>query len=263
MKATLYTYSTNTAGTLPGKLAARMVNDQGRRYWVIFSTWMRTYYRTTNKRTGAPLKKAVVDHITRNALLIDTQIDREETNGLYYDWQDSKKYYSYTFTGSRRDSTTEKMPRELDLTYTEENILLILKHITGRDYDGINIVHGEAVKPAEWETIQAREKAALQREMIGEEIEKLSEWAGKYLEAGKNIGALLLEKMRALESFTGTTAADVDRIKNLVKRSGGWYEKNIMSSSARLVLKESADCFKVYNLAQNTFFRVKNNIITA
>jgi len=252
MKATLYTYRTSTGDLLPGKLTAYVVNEQGRRYWVSFSSWDRTYYRTTNKRTGAPLKKAVVDHITRNALFVDTQIDREETNGLYYDWADSKEYYSYTFTGGGRDSITEKMARELDLTYTEENILLMLKHITGRDYDGISIVYGEAVKPAEWETIQERETAALRLEMIGEEIEKLSE-----------IGALLLEKMRALESYTGATAADVSRIENLVKRGGGWYEKNIMSSSARLILKESENCFKVYNLAQDTFFRVKNNIITA
>lgn len=263
MKATLYTYRTSAGDLLPGKLEAYVINDQGRRYWVSFSNWERTYYRTANKRTGAPLKKAVVDHITKNALLVNTQIDREETNGLYYDWQDTKKYYQYIFTGSGRDSTTEKMARDLDLTYTEENILLMLKHITGRDYDGINIVYGEAVKPAAWDAIAEKEKEALRLESISGQLEILGHWVNEYLNKGQNISRLLLEKINALQEYSGTKFADAVKIENLVKHTGGFYEKNILASCGRVIIKETENTFKVYNLAQNTFFRVKNNIITA
>lgn len=252
-----------TVNDLPARLDAAMIDRNGRRYYLTVSSYERTIYRTTNKRTGAPLKKAVVDKVIPDALHIDTTIKAAEYWGLEYDWRGCKRYSGYDYDGSSRDVETEKLVYSNCLTYTAENILKIINYITGGGYESINVAYSETAKPAEWEAIQARETAAARWDAIEAETNKLSAFIDTYLQRGKNISISTLEKMRALESFTGTTAADVDRIGKLVKRSGGWYEKNIMSSSARLILKESADCFKVYNLAQNTFFRVKNNIITA
>lgn len=50
-----------------------------------FRQWDRCTYRTTNKRTGKPLKKAVRELVNHNALCIDTQYEKlEKGNG--YNW---------------------------------------------------------------------------------------------------------------------------------------------------------------------------------
>lgn len=50
-----------------------------------FLQWDKWTYRTTNKRTGEPLKKAVRELVNHNALCIDTQYEKlEKGNG--YNW---------------------------------------------------------------------------------------------------------------------------------------------------------------------------------
>lgn len=45
-----------------------------------FSHWTRYFYRTTNKRTGKPLKKAIKELVNNNALHIDTEYSIEKNS---------------------------------------------------------------------------------------------------------------------------------------------------------------------------------------
>ena len=64
---------------------------KGEKYNMFFEFTQGTHrhYRTTNKRTGAPLKKAVEEIILKDGLFIDTQFERTETDKNGFTWESS------------------------------------------------------------------------------------------------------------------------------------------------------------------------------
>lgn len=63
----------------------------GKKYNMFFEFTHGTHrrYRTTNKRTGAPLKKAVEEIILKDGIYIDTEFEKLEGT-----WKDGTPYYS-------------------------------------------------------------------------------------------------------------------------------------------------------------------------
>ena len=58
------------------------IGYKGKSYNIFFEFTQGTHrrYRTTNKRTGAPLKKAVEEIILKDGLFIDTEYEKPETD---------------------------------------------------------------------------------------------------------------------------------------------------------------------------------------
>lgn len=72
-------------------------------------------YRTTNKRTGTPLKKAVKEIILKDGIFIDTQFEKPETDSTGRTW----------FSSWRKCDLEEEFYKE-HLEYTKESILKIV-----------------------------------------------------------------------------------------------------------------------------------------
>ena len=101
-----------------------------------FGHWTRYTYRTTNKRTGAPLKKAVRELVNANALHIDTYFETEETNPA-----------GYTFKLGRRLSALEKIEiYDKNRDFTRANILDLINKYSTVKYDAVVIIEEEAAK---------------------------------------------------------------------------------------------------------------------
>lgn len=100
------------AGVLvPGK--------DGRSYILEFTHWERYRYRTTHKRTGAPLKHPVKELVNINALHIDTQYDDDR--------------------GSWRNLELEQEIHAAGLDYTRAGILAAVNMIAAEPYTEIEI----------------------------------------------------------------------------------------------------------------------------
>lgn len=109
---TIKNYRVCTAERVPGK--------DGKEYFIEFTKWDKWRYRTTNKRTGAPLKKAVTEIIQRHALHIDTEYENEN--------------------GSWRNSRLEQALNNRGYDYSESDILAAVNSISAVKYDGIKYV---------------------------------------------------------------------------------------------------------------------------
>lgn len=104
---------------------------KGKKYNMFFEFSQCTHwnYRTTNKRTGAPLKKAIKETLVIDGLYMDTQYDVPETN-----------IHGYTFTASYRKGDLEKEVWEEHHKYTQKDILEIINRYAIEKYDCIEFV---------------------------------------------------------------------------------------------------------------------------
>ena len=109
---TINNYRVCTAERVPGK--------DGKEYFIEFTKWDRWHYRTTNKRTGAPLKKGVMEITQRHALHIDTEYENKD--------------------GSWRNSRLEQVLNNRGYDYSESDILAAVNSISAVKYDGIKYV---------------------------------------------------------------------------------------------------------------------------
>lgn len=100
---------------IPGK--------DGRDYIVEFHHFDRYETRTTHKRTGAPLKHPKRELQQKNALCIDTQYEKDETDSTGRRWR-----------SCWRNSALEAEVHALHLPYTIEGIEKALEYITGKEY---------------------------------------------------------------------------------------------------------------------------------
>lgn len=91
----------------------------GRDYILEFGGYKKYEYRTTNKRTGAPLKKPVKQLIRPNALYIDTTYENND--------------------GSWRDCGLEDTIMRMDLSFTKADILRAINMISETKYDNLVI----------------------------------------------------------------------------------------------------------------------------
>lgn len=96
----------------------------GRNYILEFGSYNRYNYRTTNKRTGATLKHPVRELVNPNALSLDTEFERLESNGFKSSW---------------RDSGLEETIYNMKLSYTKADILKVINMISETKYDNIEI----------------------------------------------------------------------------------------------------------------------------
>lgn len=96
----------------------------GKLYIIEFTHGTHRNYRTTNKRTGKPLKKSICEITNTNGLFINTQFEKEET-----DSRTGRKWNSCW-----RNSKLEEELYKLNLDYTIEGIETALEYITGEQY---------------------------------------------------------------------------------------------------------------------------------
>lgn len=128
----------------------------GKKYNMFFEFTQGTHrtYRTTNKRTGAPLKKAVEEIILKDGIYIDTEFEKEE-----------KKPDGSTWKSSWRNSKLEREIWEEHHNYTRKDILEIINKLKiGKPYTNVILVEEEAARiiettgePQEREIIKKRD----------------------------------------------------------------------------------------------------------
>ena len=111
------------------------ISFQGVNYslFMEFSQWAHYTYRTTNKRTGAALKKPVRELVNANGVFIDTQYDKEEENAN-----------GYKFTLSYRLSSLEKEIAAENYSFTRSDILTIVNSYSIEKYSRVALIEEEA-----------------------------------------------------------------------------------------------------------------------
>lgn len=102
-----------------------VAGKDGRNYIVEFTMNDHRVYRTTNKRTGAPLKHGKVDIVKRNALYLDTQ---------YEEIKPGEKW-----AGCYRNLEIEKNIYNMHLDFTKAGILEAVNTISKDKYKDIKI----------------------------------------------------------------------------------------------------------------------------
>lgn len=101
---------------------ANIAGENGKIYFLEFTGGMRYKYRTKNKFTGKPLKKAVKELINANGLWIDAQ-------------------YTDEAGSSFGDSKLETEIDNQNLSYTKKNILKVVNHISKDCYTRIEFIN--------------------------------------------------------------------------------------------------------------------------
>lgn len=94
-----------------------------------------TQYRDTNKRTGAPLKKPVIDVVLKDALFVDTSFERPETDTT-----------GFCFRASYRKSDLERELWKEHHKYTRAAILEIINRYAIKKYNKVVLIEEEATK---------------------------------------------------------------------------------------------------------------------
>lgn len=110
-----------------------VVNDQVLNVSFSFGHWSRYTYRTTNKRTGAPLKHPVKELVNPDGLSIDTQYDISKTDSRGYIWN-----MSY------RCSAIEKPIHAANYSYTRRDILKVVNKYAVNKFDKLVIIEEAA-----------------------------------------------------------------------------------------------------------------------
>lgn len=98
-----------------------------------FTEGDRRTWRDTNKRTGAPLKKPVIDSVQHNALWIDTQFEQEETNSN-----------GHKFMMSYRQCNLEKEIHDNKPSFTRKDVLEIVNRYSIEKYSKVVLIEEEA-----------------------------------------------------------------------------------------------------------------------
>lgn len=116
---------TDTKGSDVGNYRVTTFGDtvkgkDGKNYFVEFCHHKKYKYRTTNKRTGEPLKKAVKELVKVNALWVDTQYNDDR--------------------GSWRNIRIEQDINKLNLDYTKAGILQAVNQISRNCYNAVEIL---------------------------------------------------------------------------------------------------------------------------
>lgn len=110
----------------------------GEKYNMFFEFTQCTHYnyRTTNKRTGAPLKKPIQELIIKDGLHIDTQYERTETSAT-----------GNTFEMSYRNSKLENEIWQEHHAYTKKDILEIVnRYKVGEKFTDVCLIETTATE---------------------------------------------------------------------------------------------------------------------
>lgn len=113
------------------------INYKGRYYNMFFEFMQctRYKYRTENKRTGAPLKKAIQELVHRDGLAIDTEyeVPQQTSDG-------------YTFNASYRSSDLEREFWNEYHAFTKKDILEVVNRYSLKKYNKVVLIEEEATK---------------------------------------------------------------------------------------------------------------------
>lgn len=125
-------------------------------------------YRTTNKRTGAQLKKAVKETILKDGIYIDTQFEKLETDSTGRTW----------FSSWRKSDLEEEFYKE-HLAYTKESILKIVnRYKIGAPFTDVCLIETTAAD------IIRKKGGYREKEILGENKNFQTE-GGHYFTIGK------------------------------------------------------------------------------
>ena len=93
----------------------------GNKYCFEFGGYDKKAYKKTNKRTGEPLNKPVIELVRKNALHIDSEFENE--------------------CGSWRNCKLEEEAQKAGYNYTLADILKFVNSVSTVKYDGIKFIH--------------------------------------------------------------------------------------------------------------------------
>lgn len=135
------------------------ITFQGRPFNMFFefTSWERYTYRTTNKRTGEPLKKAVKELVNINGIGVDTQFERDEVD----------ERTGRTWQSSWRACDLEKEIYKKNYSFTKKDILSIVNTYAVEKFDKVVLIEEEARRITEKEGGN-REKEILSNDAVME-----------------------------------------------------------------------------------------------
>jgi len=218
-----------------------VISRNSERLILDFSGFDAYEYRTENKRTGKPLAHPVRELKQANKMWID--------GSRYYmaDWESDKNIHIYEDCSGFHG----RMYLKENYYYTDDEMLKAVEDITGVKYDRLEEV-SRINKPAEWETLKEQET----REETEEAIERRARDIAEKIETAQGLkcfekyfNIIIKPDIEKLETSSGTTPADVARIKRQLKTCGSFRENNYFYSDFRAIVKlPRNDLFRVYNL---------------
>ena len=214
----------------------QVITKEGQLMTADIGKYERRTVRYTNKRTGAPLKKPIIEITDTNALHIDACIERAEA------WPSD----GHPFMASYGLSDKQRQALE-GLHYTVPDILKAFEIITGQRFEKLEIVKNVPI-PAEYEAIKAAAFQEVKENYIEEKAHEIADMIADYaiLPALRGLIERHIEK---LEAYSGTLPEDKTRIAAQVAKAGGWRENAFMSTPNRAIVKLGRDgLFRVYNL---------------
>ena len=109
---------------------------KGEKYNMFFEFTQGAHWieRTTNKRTGAPLKKPITETIIKDGLYIDTQFERPEADSTGRTW-----FASY------RKCDLEREMWEEHHEYTRNDILDVINRYSTKKYNKVVLIEEETL----------------------------------------------------------------------------------------------------------------------
>lgn len=213
----------------------------GERVTLDIGGYDRQVWRSTNKRTGAPLKKAVIDHVEPNKLHADIYHHKIEI------WPNTSGDGVYDACYGASDAEYEQMKK---YNYTVPEVLEYINELTGRNYNRVEFVnHTEELKPAEWERIKAQEIAEATNETTEQLTRKAGELVRDILNSGRDVPEWCYKSRNEAERLSGITEEEKRQALRIIDKVGGTRERFFKDAPHRAIIKHkttSADHQPIY-----------------
>lgn len=243
-------------GINTNRVVCYIITKDNKRLTLELMRWDRRYWRHTNKRTGQPLKKPIIEKIVNNSLSLHyyyNYIEVWEGGGIY--------------EGSHGQSN-EKYNEDIKQNYlfNYDDMLKAVNKLSKTQYNSIELLgRGEdAPKPEGWEELRAQEKREAINEYITNKIHKIAEDVedlerlegnARHLGLYNHIKKSIKEKADKLQKLSGATNSDIKKIRELIKQTGGHRERDILKAKYKAIIKEyetpEHNVYTIYNLKYN------------
>lgn len=217
------------SGLPSNRVCCAIVLKDGRRAFVEFSGYDKTIWRKTNKRTGAALKKAVVDHIEKNRIHMDLYI--YENNEVVSD-----HYNSFVvFDRCHGDIELQKIADHY--YYNNESVLEIISKLTGVYYSSFEVV-GDCVNHEEWQKIANQERAEAIDEWTEKEAAEINRQIDKYINCEffpaflKNV---LMKRINLLEKAGGISEDEKEKARAFVNNDPCYFAEGFRGDAIAFV----------------------------
>lgn len=112
-----------------GAYAHKIKAKNGKSYILEFTRYDRKEIRYAALRTGKPLKHPKYETVLKNALLIDTEFEKQEKDGYFSSWRDSK--------------LEKELHDKKTYLFTKAGILKAVNEISIKQYDKIVLLSNE------------------------------------------------------------------------------------------------------------------------